>query len=441
MPFYPQLLPDGENLLFTVGGELQPEGSQKVFVQSLASGKRKELFTGKGAQYLPTGHLIYRLKNSLFAVRFNSDTLNPVGGPVSVIENMQEFTVSDTGTIVYITGTTSTTSERAERTLVWVDRNGKEEPLAFEHDAYAVPSISPDGTKVALVIGGPMSTNIWVLDLIRHTRTRLTDDETADLFPLWTPDGNRIVYFSYSEKRAGICWRPADGTGEVEFLASGPESIFTPASWSADGKTLALDKFKSDIPLTTVAPLIVAAIERPGVSLSDAPGTKLDILLLSLEGDRELKTLLADKYIELVPQISPDGRWIAYVSVESDQPNVYVRPYPEVNSGKWPVSTSNGWGPVWSPDGKELFYLSDGWMMSVPIESGTAFKAGVPQKLFKGDYYDFWTGEGRIHPDGKRFLMIKPTPRKDSESGEAAPDKINIVLNWFEELKERVPVD
>jgi Tol biopolymer transport system component len=263
------------------------------------------------------------------------------------------------------------------------------------------------------------------------------------MFPLWTLDSKRIVYSSIREGEVGVYWRAADGTGEAELLASEPYRMIVPLSWSSDGKTLALQRMSLEVPPTQI-PLLMRVVAEDSLppSLSRTPATESDIALLSVEGDRELKPLLADKYLEGDPQISPDGRWIAYVSDEAGQDDVYVRPYPEVNGGKWRISTSGGRGPNWSPDGRELLYKSGDAIMGVSIDSGTAFTAREPQKLFQGNYYyDYLLSRWAIHPNGKQFLMIKTNAQVDDESTEAAPNQINIVVNWFEELKQKVPVD
>jgi len=168
-------------------------------------------------------------------------------------------------------------------------------------------------------------------------------------------------------------------------------------------------------------------------------GTQADIRLLSIEGERATKTLLQGKFAEVNPQISPDGRWIAYASNESGQLEIYVRPFPKVDSGRWTISTGGGDQPRWSPNGRELFYRSGEAMMAVPVSTEPAFKAGAPEKLFQGNYASFLGHMWDLSPDGKRFLMIKQESGGELPKPEAR-QRINIVVNWFEELKQRVPV-
>jgi serine/threonine-protein kinase len=385
-------------------------------VQSLKSGERKELFEGNGAQYLPTGHIVYELANSLFAVRFDVNALKVIGGPVSVVEGVlrigaPQYAVSDSGTLVYIPAATSGTTASNQRTLVWVDRKGKEEPISALPNSYLSPRISPDGTKVAMAISSGAKSDIWIWDILRETMTRLTFDEVSGS-PLWFLDGKRIAFGLGSPPNFAVYWKAADGTGVDEKLGSVPDRSVMPWSWSNDGKTLVTSEYKSIV-------------------------TSLDIGSISMEGNHKWGLLLQEKYHELQPEISPDGRCIAYVSNESGKYEIYARPFPDVNKGRWQISTAGGDSPLWSPNGRELFYRNGDAIMAVAIETGQTFKAGKPETLFQRTYTSSTFGqEGHpwdISRDGKRFLMMKEVATK-------TPQKINIVLNWFEELKQRVPV-
>ena len=224
----------------------------------------------------------------------------------------------------------------------------------------------------------------------------------------------------------GIFWKKADGTGGVELLGSASDRAITPWSLSGDGSILALGEYRYD------------------------PLGKYDVGMLSMEGDRERTPLLQEEYEEQEPQISPDGRWIAYASNESGRQEIYVRSFPAVETGgRWQVSNNGGISPLWSRDGKELFYRSGDATMVVPVETDPTFKPLNPKVLFSGTYYTLPDVPGLqlaqtpwdISPDGKRFLMMKEVEATDDGSAAEIPRKINIVLNWDEELKERVPVD
>jgi serine/threonine protein kinase len=408
---HPQMLPDGKSLLFTTYISSQP---YKIMVQSLKSGVRRELFLGHAARYLPTGHIVYEVENNLFAIPFNLDRLETAGGAVPLVEgvlrlNAPQYAVSDSGTLVYVPGTT------VSRTLVWVDRNGKEEPLSIPSNIYTEPRISPDGTKVALVIGTGQNRDVWIWDLVRMTLTRLTFGSDEDDAPVWSPDGKQIAFHTHQKDVVGgIYWKSADGTGEDKPVGSVPGLEIFPFSWSGDGRTLLMQSLSNDI----------------GV--------------LSTEGDHKHKPLLAEKYAEINPEVSPNGRWMAYTSNESGQYEIYVRPFPEVDKGRWQVSTSGGHSPLWSRDGRELFYRNGDAVIAVSVKTEPTFSLQTPKILFRGSYFPPGSTIGMIRshiwdisPDGKRFLMMK---LPGTAPGEGGPRRINIVLNWFEELKQRVPV-
>jgi Tol biopolymer transport system component len=416
----PQILPDGKSVLFTAfsaPASTKVYSQLKIMVQSLKSGESKELFEGLAAQYLPTGHIIYKQTNGskVFGIPFNLDRLDVAGRPVSLIENVNSlaYAISDAGTLVYVPQITSTGLDSAKgRTLVWVDRTGHEEPLPAPSNAYAWPKISPDGTRVALTIRDTGGYDIWIWDLARKTMTRLTFDRKNNQISIWTPDGKRIVYLSLREGVKGsVYWKAADGTGEDEKLGSAPNRLLVPSCFAKDGKTLVMTELLSN--------------EIAGI------GT------LSMVGDRARKPLLQhEEYSEAMPNISPDGRWMAYASTESGKLDVYVRPFPEVNKGRWQVSTNGGGSPLWSPNGRELFYLTTDSAMAVSVKTEPTFSLGTPKTLFRLTNVVNNPMEGTqwdISPDGERFLIMKG-------AGAEAPRKINIVLNWLEELKQRVPV-
>jgi serine/threonine protein kinase len=424
---FPHVLPDGKSVLFTdtAGG-----GQARVMVQSLETGEAKELFAGETVGYLPTGHIVFGLPNdnNLFAVPFDVDTLEVKGGAVPIVEgvlgNGHQCAFSDAGTLVYIPGTT-TAAESPKQTLVWVDMNGKEEPIAAPPNTYSQPKISPDGTRVALAVGPLVNEDIYIWDFVRETLTRLTFDKTREIVPIWTPDSKRILYYSNHENvdAGGLYWRAADGTGAVEKLCSDQDRLLMPWSISGDGKYL----------------LIMELLAL----------THADIGMLSMEGDRTHKLLLQSEYAQAQPTISPDGRWMAYSSTESTgvafKGDVFMRPFPDVDQGKWQVSTGGGSSPLWSPDGRELYYLSnENDLMVVSVQTEPSPILGTPKILFESTYLGLTSTSGTpydIHPDGKRFLMIKPPASADSESTAETPRKIIIVTNWFEELKQRVSVD
>jgi Tol biopolymer transport system component len=251
-------------------------------------------------------------------------------------------------------------------------------------------------------------TQIWLYDLSREKLTRITFGGSVNQDSIWTPDGKRIAVQSNREGTLNLFWQLADGSGGVEHLVSSEYDNF-PISWSPDGQLLAFAEVN--------------------------PTTGYDIWVLRLS-DRKAQPFLRTTFNESAAHFSPDGRWLAYISDESGRFEIYVQPYPGPG-GKWQISTEGGMDPVWNPNGRELFYRSGDKMMAVDITTQPGFAAGKPRLLFEGRYepapvpianYD-------VSPDGQRFLMVKPT-----EQEQAAPTQINVVLNWFEELKRRVPV-
>jgi serine/threonine-protein kinase len=253
--------------------------------------------------------------------------------------------------------------------------------------------------------------DIWTWDFARPTLTRLTFDPSVDSYPAWMPDGRRLVFSSLREKIDAPYSQAADGIGTAERLVTDRWEL-DQASVSPDGKRLVLRARSTE--------------------------TGEDIVMLSLDGARRVESLLRTKFRERNAEISPDGRWLAYQSDESGSYEVYVRPFPQVESGRWQVSSSGGTRPLWNRNGRELLYVSaDSMLMSVPVQLlGTTFGYGSATRVVDLSEYNIGT-EGRgfdISPDGRRFLV---TRNDEAEPGGRA--EINVVLNWTEELKRLVP--
>ena len=413
----PQILPGEKAVLFTLGDGTNWYNAQ-IVVHSLETGERKVLIEGgRDARYLPTGHLVYVLDGTLLAVPFDVDELEVTGGPIPMAEGFMtavgvdagaaQFSVSDSGALVYVTG-----SDPGKRTLVWVNRDGREEALAAEPHAYTYPRISPDGGRVALDVRDEEQ-DIWIWDFAHETLTRLTFAPGRDQYPVWTPDGRQVAFSSERDGTSNLYWKAADGTGAVERLYES-ENAQVPYAFTPDGRQLVLRKASADV------------------------SKGFDLEVLSLKGSTE--PLLATEFNERNAEISPDGRWLAYESNASGQFEIYVRPFPNVEDGQWLISSGRGARPLWSPDGRELFYLAPGArLMAVPVETvqtEASFAHGKPEEVFRGYYVPGGISIGRsydIAPDGERFLMIK-------ESGNDSTEFI-LVQNWFEELKRLVPTD
>ncbi len=340
------------------------------------------------------------------AVPFDSQRLAVAGTGFPVVEGIlqstttgaAQYSISATGSLVYIHGDAQAVQNR----LVWVNRNGAEQPLAAPARPYVFPRLSPDGRRLAVTLQG-QEVQLWLYDLSRETLSRFAFEGKFTSNPVWTPDGKRIVFNSNKEGPVNLFWQLADGTGGLERLTTS-EYLHFPMSWSPDGKVLAFVEI--------------------------TPTTGYDIWTLGL-GDRKARPFLQTQFNESVPQFSPNGNWLAYISNETGRWEVYVQPYPS-SGGKWQISTEGGTEPVWNRNGRELFYRNGDKMMAVDIAAQPSFTAGKPRMLFEGHYVPppGTTPNYDVSPDGQRFLMIKP-----SEAGDAAPAQINVVLNWFEELK------
>lgn len=422
----PQMLPGGRAILLTRARSAQGWDQAEIVVHSLDTGKQQTVINGgTDARYLPTGHLVFARQGNLLAVPFDAATWSIRGGPVPVVEQVAQaenfssgaaqYAFSSDGTLAYVP---APGGGQQLRTLVWADRQGREEPIGAAARAYVYARLSPDGTRVALDVQDD-NRDIWVWDLRRQTLTRLTTDPALDRMPVWTRDGRRIIFGSDREGSNSLFWQSADGSVSAErLLTQSPEGGLFPFSVSPDGSRLLLR--------------------------DTLPATGTDIFSLSLDGSRRLEPLVQTPFIDSTAEISPDGRWLAYQSDSSGRMEIYVRPFPDVSAGQSTVSTAGGVEPLWRPDGHELFYRApDGSIWGVPVQRGSTWAAGVPGKLVDGRPY--YSGNlvtpntlrsYDVSADGQRFLMIK-----NAETGpSASAARIIVVQNWFEELKRRVPV-
>ena len=406
---WPEFLPNGKAVLFTAWSG--SDESSRIAMVSLETKEVTYLLPGGShPRYAPTGHIVYAVGGSLRAVGFDAERLELTSNnPVPVLENVDtkasgaaNFGFSSDGALVYVTGTGSA----PVRTLVWVDRDGREEPINAPPRTYVRPRLSPDGTRVAVDIFD-QEQDIWVWDFARQTFTRLTFDPAPDGYPVWTPDGQRLIFASLREGAWNLYWRAADGTGAAERLTEDQNDL-APYAVSPDGTRLVL-----------------------GLG-----GNLADVGMLSLEGDHRVEPLLATTFVEGNADISPDGRWIAYDSDETGRGEVYVRPFPDVEGGRWQISTAGGREPIWARSGRELFYYTPGGVMSVPLQSGPSLTFGNASVVVEGGYVSGPPGrQYDASPDGERFLMIKAGGDETSTSGQ-----IIVVQNWLDELAQRVPV-
>jgi Tol biopolymer transport system component len=388
---FPQMLPGGKSLLYTA----ILDGRAQIEVKPLIFGVRKVLFEGYGARYLPFGYIVYHLvdKDGVYVVPFDPAGLKVTGNPIRLIANVwqKQYAVSDSGTLIYIPGE-DTPKSPEKFSLVWVSRDGREEPISVEPNNYSFPKVSPDGTRVALAVTMGKNRQICVWDLVRQRMIPLTAGETDNIDPLWTPDGKQIIYRSSKDGTNVIVnSTAADGSGEPEKIAAIPSGGYL-ISWLREGKELSLIPFHG-------------------------------------------------KYNEDFLQVSPDRRWIAYASNESGQNEIYVRSFSDAGKGVRQVSIRGGNSPLWSPDGRELLYRDADSIIAVPVEPGTIFKAGIPKALFGRPYVSASVGRiilpmWDISPDGKRFLMMKAPKPAEQPPTTTGPRKVRVVQNWLEALKE-----
>ena len=408
---FPSLLPGGRVVLFTIAAS--PMENAQIAALDLRSGKQTMLIRGGSqAEYVASGHLLYASGGVLRAVRFDPDRLAVLGDPVVVSDEVRveatgaaQYSVSSDGSFVYLSGGEGSF---AERSLVWVDRRGHEQLLDAPQRAYNTPRISPDGKRIAVSIAD-QEQDIWLLDMARRQLTRLTFDASVEQYPLWTSDGAHVLFSSSRPGIPSVFWKRADNTGSIERVTSG-QGLITPFSLSPDGKMLV-------------------------VSVNGGS----DIGVVRLDQRTDPAPLIEAPDIQTNAEISPNGRWLAYESSESGQREIIVRPFPNVDAGRWQVSTNGGLRPAWARSGRELFYdgIRDIGMMAVSVGETATFSYGNPTKLFAttGGYYKS-PSAGRtfdVSPDGQRFLMIKVT-----ETSRRSASNMVVVLDWFDELRQRM---
>jgi serine/threonine-protein kinase len=411
---WPQILPDGKAVLFM--NWTQDRNTDSIEVFSFADRRRKTLVRG-GANpyYLPSGHLIYANKGTLFAIAFDQNRLETRGTAVPILDDVAhspaggvDLGFAQNGEMVYRRGGAAGAPQL--RTVHWIDAAGKNEPLLSKPGVYSRLRISPDGKRLLLV---EARQDVWVYSLQRETMTRLRSGG-YDFFPVWSPDGNYVVFSDYGK---GISWTRADGAGLPQPLTRSTDEP-RPSSFAPDGHRLAY-------------------VERAG---------KGQIWTVPLElRNGQLKAGKPEQYLKnqfdnLDPAFSPDGRWLAYVSNASGKAEVYVRAFPPPASGRaaqWQISNSGGTlsgsAPVWSRNGHKLIYRAGDQLMAVEYSgNGDSFVAGKPRVWIDklgGTEYD-------LAPDGKRVAVVTPVAALETPTPE---HEVTILFNFFDELRRRIP--
>jgi hypothetical protein len=422
---YPRRLPNGDVLFGIItdrGWHLASLTLQTKTVRALGQPGSG----GAGARYVDTGHVLYASGGGLVAVPFEPSR-GVTGSPVPLLERPEidpsgsaAFDVSAAGTLVYIPRATTLPM----RALVFVDRSGRATLVSDARAAYSHPRISRDGRRLVVAIETENGSDIWVHDLLRGSRTRLTNGG-INRFPIWSADGLRVAFQSARSGSVTLYTRTVDVSGDPEPLirASGDQSglnrslagllpgsmpLFTaanphlPTSWAVDNANLAFDERK--------------------------PSAERDIWVLPRDGAPT--PFLVTPFDESGPVFSPNGKWLAYVSDETGRPEVYVQPFPDPGA-KWPISTDGGTEPAWSVEGKELFYRRGDTWLTVSVTESTGFKVGKPTPLFESRYE---TIEGArnydVSPGGETFVAVRSEGTPESK-------QFNVVLNWFSELRSR----
>ena len=414
----PQMLPDGHSILFTrllTAGGRSWEGAE-IIVRNLESGQEKVLVTGEDGRYVPTGHLVYALDTTLFAVPFDAAAGRVTGARVPIVQGVRRevwvagntatanYGFTDAGIFVYVQGLTDRTPV-VLRDLVTVDHRGVARPITDERRDYWRPRISPDGARVAVEVWDGKAQHIWVVSLATGVSAQVTFAGVNNAFPVWARDGKSIIFSAVGKDR-GIYRKSVDGGGDAESLGVVGETVPTDVSRAG---TLVF-------------------------SLGDQTAERA-IWTLSLS-DRKALEILQTPAQEHHAMFSPDGHWLAYVSNAAGRQEIYVRPYPIVQGTERRVSEGGGSGPVWAPDGSALYYRGAKSIMVAPTALGAGFVPGRSRALFPLERFRFSGNASAfdIHPDGKRFVMVTlgdlPPPLRD---------QINVVFNWFEELHRRVP--
>jgi len=438
----PFVLPGGRAVLFTIAAG-NPQSSQiaaldlKTRIQKtlIQGGGQPAFFDGlAGTARTPSpsaqaGYLVYAAAGALRTARFNPSQLEvaddpvPLGPVMTFVTGHAEFAVSRNGALVTIPGSSSG-DIGLRRSLVWVDRQGREEPIKAPERGYASARLSPDGNRVALGIYDFGTSDIWVYTFATGALDKLTKDLAPDMSPIWTRDGRRIVWGGVgSGATPNIFWQAADGAGTADRLTTSPNAQF-PSSFSKDGARL----------------VFWEAINAS----SNFDVSTLDLAHVAGSKTQAEPLIHNAAWAESNPDVSPDGNWVAYQSSESGKFEVYVRPFPNVEDDRTLISTAGGTRPAWALSGRELFYIdADGHLTAVPIQiAGRTLTPGKPVKLLNAHYFAGATTRGPdlrgydIGGDG-RFLMIKDSPAGDS-AGNTKTTSLVVTLNWSQELKARV---
>jgi serine/threonine-protein kinase len=413
----PFCLPNGKGVLFTIMGRRFDPHPRLALLRLDSLESHILLQDAADARYVPTGHLVFLRQGTLMAMRFDLVRLEAIGQPSPLVENVMQafaaaninfhtvagqFSISDTGSLIYVSGGIVPDMQNS---LVWVDQKGTEQPVTDLKFPFHAPRLSPDGQRVAYETAG-REWQIWVYDLGRGTNSRLTGEGRA-VNPVWAPDGKRLLFSWQQSVADNLFWQPYDESSPMECLTTS-EFHQRAGSWSLDGKTVFL--------------------------MGGHPDTGFDISLMDVSSG-SVTPFLSSKFDETNPQISPDGRWVAYISNESGRSEIYVRPFPGPGL-KLQISNEGGSEPLWARNGKRLFYRRQGQLWVVDVQTDGVFATSKPRLLFDKPEY-LTSSPYRTYDlslDSQRFLMAKGEQRKP-----APVTEMILIQNWFEELKRLLP--
>jgi Tol biopolymer transport system component len=442
----PSFLPDGRHYLF-----LAVATESAIYVGSLDSKERRRLFASDSRAIYASGHVLFNRGNAVFAQPFDTSKLELTGEPIRVADGVPlnitspfsspnigrfaSFAASQTGVLIFRTNPNATGGQAGvageQRSFSFFDRTGVRGPSVGAPGTYAGVDLSPDGKRFVVHRHDGGGGDNWVYDLANGRMQRLTFDATQDnQSPIWSPDGTRIAFSSRRNNKWGIYTKLADGTG-TEDLITESDAVKEPMSWSPDGKIL-----------------VYAQTGQSG-----------DVWAVPLTGDKKPFPLLQSRFNERFPQVSPDGKWLAYASDETQRDEIYVKPFPD-GPGKWQVSVDGGLLPRWRHDSKELYFFSVPNFLAAEIHvTGSSLQAGVPQALFAvGSNPNAATGHNSyasyaVSSDGRNFLISQLGVGGPAASGgladqiatvvdrggatAAAPNTVTVVLNWPQMLKKK----
>ena len=401
-PHFLPLQAAARSIIFDLGSP----NDRDIAVKNLETGEWEVLVEGAYPVYSPSGHILYqtnRNRSGLWALPFSIETLKPTAEAFPIGENVSGPSVGADGTLVYLDFL-----GRDEQQLVWRDRGGRKLGVIGQpQENIRFPALSPDGGRVAVRGFEDNNDDIWVHEVDRPLKRRLTFHANAESTPIWSPSGKEIAYRSSRQGNADIYSRPADGTGELELLVGGdlPERSH---DWSPDGKYLF---YRVDDP-ENGWDLWYLKRKEDGSGFDSAP-------------------FLQTSFNEGYAKFSPQGRFVAYVSDQSGQYQVYVRPFPE-GEGQWQVSAQGGVQPRWSRDGKELFYVEADTLMAVEVSARPSFTSGATTRLFQNPNLRATENRYDVSADGQRFVLAETI-----ESEQARVPSIHVVQNWFAEFRDR----